>query len=77
MLISSIIGHNLFKRFDLFLNRYDNKEGKRVVGDKNFPKNVRFTTVVVQPNNTAQTISDEFYLMLINHNLQIGMRKVD
>jgi len=45
---------------------YDNKEGKRVVGDKNFPKNVRFTTVVVQPNNTAQTISDQFYLTCLH-----------
>ena len=65
MLISSIIGHNLFKRFDLFLNRYDNKEGKRVVGDKNFPKNVRFVTVAVQPNSNNQT-SDILYLTCLH-----------
>ena len=49
----------------MFLFRYDNREGKRVVGDKNFPKNVRFITVAVQPKNDNQT-SDLLYLTCLH-----------
>ena len=53
--------------------RYDNKEGKRVTGDKNFPKNVRFLTVAVTPKNVGSEYPCQpFYLtcLHLDHRLE-------